>query len=337
MKSIVLKISVFILILMFNIAVVSPDTAFARHRTSSLRSKINDLDNDRVIELPVPILFGITPLNLYPNFGDPRGAEGGRTHEGLDIMAPKGAPVASPTEAVVTRIGKGDSAGLYVYTANPGGESMAYLHLSEFADIDEGDVLKVGEIIGYVGNTGNAQYTLPHLHYELHNDDGDPIDPLPRLTRIFPLKNKISGLEQALDEINDDDKKEELIDFVITKYRSDFLLAQTLNIALPSLITEALKNKVAEVGGITRTLRLGMQGDDVEAMQIALGVNADGSFGPITKSALIAFQISKGLIGDGVFGPVSRLALMGTAGVSTVGCTATTKYSPITGAICPVI
>ena len=138
----------FSLLLIFTLGMVLPDVALASHQrgSSSLRTKINKLNDDRVDELPVPLLFGTTPNNITRNFGDPR--SGGRSHEGLDIMAPKGTPIASPTEAVVTRKGVGDSAGLYVYTANPGGESMAFMHLDSFADIDEGDVLKVGDIIG---------------------------------------------------------------------------------------------------------------------------------------------------------------------------------------------
>lgn len=331
LKYIVVSIFLFV----FTLGVLFPDVAFARTRQSSLRTKINSLDNDRVDDLPVPLLFGTTPENITRNFGDPR--SGGRSHEGLDIMAPRGTPIASPTEAVITRIGTGDSSGLFVSTANPGGESMVFMHLDSYADIKEGDILKIGEIIGYVGNTGNAITTSPHLHYELHDEDGDPVDPFPRLTRIFPLKNKIDGLVEALDEMNNENDEEELVNFVISRYRSDLMVAQTQNIELPDRVVEALKVKVAEVIGVTRTLKLGMTGDDVKAMQIALGVPADGSFGPKTKSAVVAFQLSKGLVADGVFGPASRIALAGTSSISTVGCTRDTAFSPTTGAKCPVL
>jgi hypothetical protein len=325
-----------LLLIVFAVGVVIPDIVSASHQrgSSSLRTKINKLDDDRVDDLPVPLLFGTTPNNITRNFGDPR--SGGRKHEGLDIMAPKGTPIASPTEAVVTSMGEGDSAGLYVYTANPGGESMAFMHLDSFADIDEGDVLKVGEIIGYVGNTGNAISTPPHLHYELHDDDGDPIDPFPRLTKIFILKDKIESLVHALDEINDDDDYETLVSFVVSNYKNDLLLAQSLGIVLPNQIVQALVQKVTVVTGIARTLKLGMSGDDVKALQAALGVNPDGSFGPKTHTAVVAFQVSKGLTGDGVFGPASRVALAGTSPVSTVGCTSITLFSPITGAKCRI-
>jgi murein DD-endopeptidase MepM/ murein hydrolase activator NlpD len=65
-------------------------------------------------------------------FGDARGG-GTRTHEGLDIMAPGGTPVVSPTDAVVLATGDGPDSGLFVRTANPGGEQFVYMHLREIA------------------------------------------------------------------------------------------------------------------------------------------------------------------------------------------------------------
>src|SRR5690606_7842118 len=66
-----------------------------RTRNSKLQESIDDLDNDPVKKMAIPILFGVTVSDLAPNFGDPRDG-GGRTHEGLDIMAPEGTPIVSP-------------------------------------------------------------------------------------------------------------------------------------------------------------------------------------------------------------------------------------------------
>jgi hypothetical protein len=299
-----------------------------RGRSSSLNNKINSLDNDTVENVPLPILFGLTPDNITRNFGDPR--SGGRTHEGLDIMAPKRALIVSPTEAVVMRIGVGESAGNYVYTANPGGETFAYMHLDEIADINEGDELAKGGFIGYVGNTGNASGGATHLHFEIHQD-GEATDPFPRLKSIFPLEDKIEYLKDILN-IADDEKK--LAESVVIMYRKELALAQTLNITLPTSISKALASKTAETALIARTLQLGSKGDDVKLLQTALGISTDGSFGLKTKVAVVAFQISKNLTADGVFGPKSRVAL---AGSNNIGCTSSTKYSPVTGIKCPVV
>lgn len=299
-----------------------------RDASSSLSRKIDDLSNKRIIDLSLPILFGLTPDNLTKNFGDLR--SGGRKHEGLDIMAPKRALIVTPTEAVVIRTGVGESAGKYVYTANPGGETFAYMHLDEIADINEGDVLEKGDLIGYVGNTGNASGGATHLHFEIQ-DEGDPTDPYPRFTRVFILADKIKYLEEIIDQA---DNENELIKSVVTLYRKELLLAPTLGIALPTSITEVLITQVAvEVSTVVRTLRLGSTGEDVKALQALLGLVADGSFGPKTKAAVVAFQMSKGLIADGVFGSTTRLALFGK-GAFPPGCTSTTLFSSTTGIKC---
>jgi peptidoglycan LD-endopeptidase LytH len=297
--------------------------------SSSLHNKINDLDSEKVIDLPVPILFGVTPDNLYSSFGDPR--SGGRTHEGLDIMAPRGALVVTPTDAVVIRIGVGDTAGNYVYTANPGGETFAYMHLNEVANISEGDELSKGELIGYVGNTGNASGGATHLHFEIRDND-TATDPYPRLTRIFPLKDKIKYLKNILDNADNETK---LAESMVIMYRKELISAQTLNIELPDSIIKALANNT--LISVTRTLRIGSVGDDVKILQTALGISADGSFGPKTKAAVIAFQISKGLTPDGVFGSMSYAALASANGKLPVGCTSSTAFSPTTGIKCTAI
>ncbi|HEY4512572.1 MAG TPA: peptidoglycan-binding domain-containing protein, partial [Candidatus Paceibacterota bacterium] len=88
---------------------------------------------------------------------------------------------------------------------------------------------------------------------------------------------------------------------------------------------------------ITSTLRVGSKGDQVKCLQAAVGVSADGSFGPKTKAAVVAWQASVGLVADGVFGPKSNTAWSGGGSMSAglpVGCTSTAGYSPTTGASC---
>ncbi len=87
---------------------------------------------------------------------------------------------------------------------------------------------------------------------------------------------------------------------------------------------------------ITTTLRVGSKGEEVKCLQMAVGVTADGSFGPITRAAVVAWQKSVGLSADGVFGPKSRAVWIAAGGtVSTsfapAGCTSASGYSPTLG------
>ena len=168
--------------------------------SSTVQKAINKLDKDEVENLPIPVLMGVRVANLSPNFGDPRDG-GAREHEGLDIMAPMGAFIASPTEAVVVRTGDGSSSGIYVTTANPGGETFTYMHLSDIADgIKTGTVLKAGELLGYVGDTGNAKGGAPHLHFEIRKSR-KALDPFPRLTKEFTTNERIAVLLEIVKEL----------------------------------------------------------------------------------------------------------------------------------------
>lgn len=181
------------------------DSFFRERYSSSVRRAINKLDDDEVDSFPIPVLF-VRLASIYPDFGDPRDG-GAREHEGQDILAPKGSFIVSPTEAVVTRTGKGGSAGTYVYTANPGGETFRYMHLDEIAPgVKAGEALEPGDLIGYVGNTGNAAGGPTHLHFEVR-DGRKAEDPYPRLTGSFDrddyvriIRNLIKILEEELED-----------------------------------------------------------------------------------------------------------------------------------------
>jgi len=271
---------------------------------SETREAIEDLDEGEVESLPIPVLLGVELRNLTKNFGDPRDG-GSRTHEGLDIMAPKGTPIASPTEAVVTRIGEDSGSGIYVRTANPGGESFVYMHLDKVADdIDRGDVLKRGDIIGFVGNTGNASGGAAHLHFEIREDGAQ--DPYPRLQETFSTAERTRGLEEALEEGGD-----EYEDMYKTRFASTYY----------ALRAEEAREEGGGVFAFTRNLELGMTGVDVRELQKFLnargfivaenGAGAPGFesdyFGAKTKDALARYQASQGITpAVGYLGPITR-------------------------------
>lgn len=147
----------------------------------SVQRKVKKLGSKIVKAFPVPVL-GIQHRALSDTWGDAR--LGGRTHEGIDIIAPRGTAVVSPTKAVVVRIGEDTLGGIVVYTGNPGGERFYFAHLDRVVKgLKVGDVLKVGDRIGYVGNTGNASGTVPHLHFGIYKKGAS--NPFPRITKNF--------------------------------------------------------------------------------------------------------------------------------------------------------
>ena len=104
------------------------------------------------------------------------GRRGWRSHTGVDIRAGKGTEIASSADGVVVFAGwKGDYGKLIEVKHEAIDMTTIYAHCHTI-DVREGSRVKAGEIIGTVGRTGNA--TGPHLHFEVRNSAGDPVDPL---------------------------------------------------------------------------------------------------------------------------------------------------------------
>lgn len=127
--------------------------------------------------LPVPVQ-GVSPLALRDTWAAAR--SGGRKHEGIDIFATRGRQVLSATEGIVTRMGTNPLGGNVVWVMGPGRQMHYYAHLERHAAIAVGDRVDVGTILGYVGDTGNARGTPPHLHYGIYAAGG-AMNPYPRL------------------------------------------------------------------------------------------------------------------------------------------------------------
>lgn len=117
------------------------------------------------------------PTSFTDTYGEPR--EGGRRHEGVDMFAAQGTPVVAMTEAVVHRQGSTGAGGISVLLRGKNGTDYYYAHLSRFAAISTGQKVAAGERVGYVGTTGNASRTAPHLHFEIHPEGGGPVNPYP--------------------------------------------------------------------------------------------------------------------------------------------------------------
>jgi murein DD-endopeptidase MepM/ murein hydrolase activator NlpD len=127
--------------------------------------------------LPSPVAQ-VARGKLADTWGADRG--GGRPHEGIDIFAPRDTPVRSTTRGIVTRVGTNKLGGQVVSVLGPGLESHYYAHLERFATIKPGDIVQPGDVLGYVGRTGNARTTPFHLHYGIYHR-GTAKNPYPRL------------------------------------------------------------------------------------------------------------------------------------------------------------
>jgi peptidoglycan LD-endopeptidase LytH len=139
-------------------------------------------------EIAMP-LDSIDPTTLHSSFTDARGG-GTREHHALDIMSPRGTPVRSAASGRVLKLFTSKDGGLMVYAADSSERFvLMYAHLDRYAPaLTDSTRLVRGQLIGFVGSTGNASERAPHLHFAIarsadvkHWSRGNPIDPLPIL------------------------------------------------------------------------------------------------------------------------------------------------------------
>jgi peptidoglycan LD-endopeptidase LytH len=136
-------------------------------------------------EIAMP-LAGLDPGTLRSNFSERRGG-GARQHFALDLMAPRRTPVQSAAKGRVLKLFTSDAGGLMVYAADSSERFiLMYAHLDGYAPgLRDGAPLARGQVIGYVGSTGNASPSAPHLHFAVARSadvrrwsKGKPIDPV---------------------------------------------------------------------------------------------------------------------------------------------------------------
>ncbi len=121
-------------------------------------------------------------------FGAPRDG-GARDHHGIDIFAPRGTPVVAIADGYVTT-DETPRGGRVIWLREARlGRNLYYAHLHDWA-VTSGASVRVGDVIGYVGNTGNARTTPPHLHFGIY--ERGPTDPAPFLWRDDPLPARIT-------------------------------------------------------------------------------------------------------------------------------------------------
>jgi murein DD-endopeptidase MepM/ murein hydrolase activator NlpD len=119
------------------------------------------------------------PYSFIDSWGAAR--SGGRRHQGTDVMAPHGARVFAFVNGVVSRESSSANGGIQLYLQGDNGVEYFYAHLSGYA-VGTGTRVRAGQLVAYNGQTGNARYTAPHTHFEVHLAGG-PVNPYPYLKR----------------------------------------------------------------------------------------------------------------------------------------------------------
>ena len=140
--------------------------------------------------LLVPVQ-GVAASQIPDTFKDAR--DGVRVHNAEDILAKRGTPVLAADDGTVIHVGKNALGGNVVWTTDPSHRfAFYYAHLQRFAKgLHDGQTIARGDVLGYVGTSGNAPKNVPHLHFQLlrivkgvRYSEGPPIDPLPFFTPV---------------------------------------------------------------------------------------------------------------------------------------------------------
>jgi murein DD-endopeptidase MepM/ murein hydrolase activator NlpD len=137
---------------------------------------------------------GVNPSQLTDTFHAAR--SGGRIHMATDIMAMRGTPVLAASNGRIIKLATSGAGGIGIYVADASGRYVEYYaHLMGYApDVKEGLQVEEGDVIGFVGSTGNASPDAPHLHFQVMRGDanywnGTPIDVRAFITKPGRMRN----------------------------------------------------------------------------------------------------------------------------------------------------
>ena len=178
----------------------SPDTIERFERVTEADSGSRTLqwsprrDGDLIVRIQPELLrggrftarLGVDPVLAFPvenrgdddiksRFGAPRDG-GRRDHHGVDIFAPRGTPALAGTDGIVRRVETTTLGGKVVWLRDRDGHALYYAHLDR-QYVTEGQEVEVGDTLGFIGNTGNARTTPPHLHFGIYSRGEGPLDP----------------------------------------------------------------------------------------------------------------------------------------------------------------
>jgi murein DD-endopeptidase MepM/ murein hydrolase activator NlpD len=143
--------------------------------------------NEQRKQKPTSPIKRDSSLEVEDTFGKDR--PGGRVHEGIDIVAPKGTPVVCCVSGVILFVGRDVIGGNVVKILGDDKRIYYYAHLSQALYFDLASEVETGQVVGFVGNTGNAIFTPPHLHFEIL----EVLWPIPLITKSINPYQELIG------------------------------------------------------------------------------------------------------------------------------------------------
>jgi murein DD-endopeptidase MepM/ murein hydrolase activator NlpD len=136
------------------------------------------------------------PHSYSDTFGAPRmfGTSYAHLHQGTDIFATSGTPLLAVERGVVFSMGSDVLGGTKLWLQGASGTKYYYAHLSAFAEgMVDGKLVAAGDVVGFVGNTGNAATTPAHLHFEVHPNGGPAVNPYPLLRIVDDAQKQLAA------------------------------------------------------------------------------------------------------------------------------------------------
>ena len=168
----------------------TPAPAPSGNRIAEPPARDPALESLRERGLLVPVK-GIFASQIPDTYDSPR--DGARVHNAQDILAKRGTPVLAADDGSIIHVGKNTLGGNVIWTTDPSRRfAFYYAHLDHYAKgLHDGQQIARGDVLGYVGTTGNAPKDTPHLHFQVvrivtgkRYSDGPPLNPLPLFTQM---------------------------------------------------------------------------------------------------------------------------------------------------------
>ena len=174
--------------------VLTPVAPTAKARDKEFAARANTLFAPLTGNTLLMPVVGVQTFDLENSWGVSRDG-GRRKHRGIDIFAPRGTAVVAVADGIISYIGDQPKGGHCLWLTTEDGTSFYYAHLDRWAaGLFEGMEVRSGDLLGYVGNTGNAKYTPPHLHFAVNQND-EMVNPYPILTKATVVKRARVAVE----------------------------------------------------------------------------------------------------------------------------------------------